>query len=369
MIKKSLGFFLFFALLSKITIAQTAQEYWEQYGNKPIIVEQNNGGSKQNLKFIKFDNGMLVAELDGGTAEISLPVSESLVSTLNYKIPKIKLIRGFIKQENYEEALKLMRPQIYPLVKFHEVPGSFKKIHDPIRMLLRTLVLGEQYDEAEFLLSKIQLEKVDIQYSRFAGNLIEVYIDQQELDGATRIANSLPIDGIYVENIAKLVDLADSLRAASKYRTVIPIYEAILPVVPEETQVSMKMWLAYCLTLDGQEEKGTKIFEELDEPELNNIYFSLYKLLEGSRLYRSNQYDQALDVLTRGFVRARTSYDWIPEMLFLIGDCYARANDNGAAGNVWEEVATLYPSSPWAERAQESLNKLPKPSQPTEEPS
>ncbi|MEM7790740.1 MAG: hypothetical protein AAF546_05000 [Verrucomicrobiota bacterium] len=366
--KTALSFCCLF-IWSTFATGQTAAEYWKLYGDKPIIVQQNNGGSKQNLKFIKFENGMLVAELDGGAAEVSLPVNDTMAATLSYRIPKMKLIRGFIQQENYQEALKLMRPEIYPLIKFHEVPESFRKIHDPLRMLLRVLVSGGEYDEAGYILSKIQLNKVDIRYSRFAANLIDLYIEMQQLDKATEIANSLPIDDIYAENITKLVDLADSLRAASQYKTVIPIYEAILPVVPEESQLSMKMWLAYCLTLDGQEEKGTRIFNELEEPEPGNRYFSLYKLLEGSRLYRADQYGRALDILTRGFVRARTSYDWIPEMLFLIGDCYAKADDNSAAGNVWEEIATLYPSSPWAERAQESLEKLPKPSQQTEEPS
>jgi TolA-binding protein len=54
-------------------------------------------------------------------------------------------------------------------------------------------------------------------------------------------------------------------------------------------------------------------------------------------------------------------------MLYLIGDCYARANDPTAARNVWSEITALYPESPWAKRAAESLSKLPKPKPTTSE--
>jgi len=66
-------------------------------------------------------------------------------------------------------------------------------------------------------------------------------------------------------------------------------------------------------------------------------------------------------VLTRGFVRAQTSYVWVPEMLYLIGDCYKQAEDPIAARNVWFEITVLYPDSPWAKRAAESLSELPEP--------
>ena len=103
------------------------------------------------------------------------------------------------------------------------------------------------------------------------------------------------------------------------------------------------------------------MIDSMEEPEAKDRLFSLYKLLQGSREHRNGNYGDALDVLTRGFVRAQTSYVWVPEMLYLIGDCYARAEDSTAACNVWSEITVLYPESPWSTRAAESLSKLPKP--------
>ena len=97
----------------------------------------------------------------------------------------------------------------------------------------------------------------------------------------------------------------------------------------------------------------------MDEPSTEDPLFSLYKLLHGSREHYKENYDRALDVLTRGFVRAQTSYTWLPEMLYLIGDCYAKVEHNTAARNVWTEITVLYPDSIWATNASESLSQLP----------
>jgi hypothetical protein len=51
-------------------------------------------------------------------------------------------------------------------------------------------------------------------------------------------------------------------------------------------------------------------------------------------------------------------------MLYLIGDCYARADDPLAARNVWTEIVILYPESPWAQSATSSLAELQNPEQP-----
>ena len=126
------------------------------------------------------------------------------------------------------------------------------------------------------------------------------------------------------------------------------------------------MWLAYCLVLADRVDEATPMIEALEEPKPSERLFSLYKLLQGSRAHRGENYGQALDVLTRGFVRAQTSYDWVPEMLYLIGDCYARSEDKLAARNVWTEIAILYPESPWATSAESSLAQLPEPEQTVE---
>ncbi|WP_308985968.1 tetratricopeptide repeat protein [Thalassobacterium sedimentorum] len=365
--------FLLSAILLTTAIAHstaTAQEvnpYWIEYGNEPVLMQQNNNGVRQTLKFVAYKDNMLVAELDGGVGEISLPVSESMVQSLRLDNSFMPEINRMINNGNYTGALTLLRPKAYPLIKFHTVPESLTQLHVPIRTLIDTLIKENELNEAHDIVNRIQLNQVSLKYSESAIALMNAYLAQENFDAAAQITKILPVDGQYSANIRPIVDAADALRAAGKYKDVIPLYQQIESVVPEDVKKNVKMWLAYSLVLDNRVEEATPMIDSLEEPEPNERLFSLYKLLQGSREHRNENYGKALDLLTRGFVRAQTSYVWVPEMLYLIGDCYARSEDYIAARNVWTEIVTLYPESPWTQLADTALAKLPQPEQTEDE--
>ena len=341
--------------------AQTVNSYWIEYGNEPVLIQQQNNGATQTLKFVAFQDGMLVAELEGGVGEVALPVSESMVRSLRLDHSQMPKINRMINSQNYTGALTLLRPKVYPLIKFHQVPESFTQLHVPLRSLIDTLIAAGEYAEAEDVLSRIALDTVSLKYSESAIRLMNAYLLGGNIAAGAKLAKSLPVEGAYSVNIASIVNAADTLRAAGQYEAVIPLYRDIEKVVPDQSKDNVRMWLAYCLVLADRVDEATPMIDALKEPAPTDRLFSLYKLLEGSREHSKQNYNKALDVLTRGFVRAQTSYDWVPEMLYLIGDCYARAEDTVAARNVWTEIAILYPDSPWADRAESSLAELPKP--------
>ena len=344
-------------------IAQEVNSYWVEYGDEPVLIQQNNSGAAQTLKFVSFRDGMLVAELEGGVGEISLPVSESMVRTLRLDNSRMPEIERMIRRGSFTPALNLLRPKAYPLIKFHQVPDSFTQLHAPIRSLINTLIKAKEYKEAHDLLNRVRLDKVGIKYSQSAIALMRAYLREGDYDKVAKMTEIIPVEGQYAVNIRPIVDAADALRAAGKYEAVIPLYRQIKTVVSDDVKKNVQMWLAYCLVLADRVDEATPMIEALEEPEPNERLFSLYKLLQGSRAHRAENYGQALDVLTRGFVRAQTSYEWVPEMLYLIGDCYARSEDKLAARNVWTEIAILYPESPWAKSAESSLAQIPEPEQ------
>ena len=363
MVKHILSLVFAIAVVQAATTAKEANSYWIEYGNEPVLIQQNNNGAVQTLKFVSFQDGMLVAELEGGVGEISLPVSESMVRTLRLDNSKMPEIERMIRRGNFTSALDLLRPKAYPLIKFHQVPESFAQLHSPIRSLIETLIKAKEYKEAHDLLNRIQLNKVGIKYSQIAIALMGAYLNDGDSDKVAKMTEKIPVEGQYAVNIRPIVDAANALRAAGKYEAVIPLYRQIKTVVSDDVKKNVHMWLAYCLVLADRVDEATPMIEALEEPKPNERLFSLYKLLQGSRAHRGENYGQALDVLTRGFVRAQTSYDWVPEMLYLIGDCYARSEDRLAARNVWTEIAILYPESPWAKSAESSLAQLPEPEQ------
>ncbi len=366
----SLKALLFAALSLGFAFSGSAENaYWDEFGNQPVYVQQISGRAKQTLKFVDFKDNMLVAELtiDGTVGEMSLPVSESMVKTLRFDVSVMQQANNMIRQENYSGAITLLRPKVYPLIKFHQVPELFTQLHSPVRALLNSLISQGELSEADDLINRLALDKVGLKYSQIAIRLMQAYLDDGNYKAAARIARDLPKSGAYTANISPVVNAADALRGAGEYEAVIPLYREIEGTVPENVRKNVRMWLAYSLVLADRVDEASPIIDAMQEPAANDRLFSLYKLLQGSREHRNKKYGDALDVLTRGFVRAQTSYVWVPEMLYLIGDCYARANDPTAARNVWSEITALYPESPWAKRAAESLGKLPKPKPTTSE--
>lgn len=345
------------SMLCAVQIAQ-ANAYWDEFGELPVSIQQVSNGNVQVLEFQRFEDSMLVAELPGGVGVISLPVNENLVRNLRLELKSLSKVPSLLDRENFTGALELLRPAVYPLVKFHPVPASFVQIHTPVYNLLETLYLAREYDELEFLLGKIKLDQTTPRYSNFALTLMNARIQRGEYVEAASIAKMIPVEGKYSSNIKPLIDASDNLRAAGMYEAVIPIYRSIETTVPDDLKESIRMWLAYSLALNGQVVESAELFERISEPAPKNRLFSLYKLLQGSSNYRENNYSEALDLLTRGFVRAQASYSWVPEMLFLIGDCYLKSSDPIAARNVWTEVVTLYPQSPWASRAEAMIESI-----------
>ncbi len=336
-------------------------EYWLKYGRNPVYVKQIDGNTERILKFVHYKGNRLSMELDvgGGTAEISRPLSKSMINTLRLDIKAMELANKLIFEENYYGAAELLRPKVYPLIRFHKVPELFSELHTPVRALIYSLIRSRNYSEAEDILSRISLNSVDIKYGELAIDLLNAYLTEQDYEAATRVVNQLPVDGIYSDNIDYIIRVANILRGADKYRAVIPLYRRAEKYVSGETYTEIQMWLAYSLILIDEIDEASVIIDKLEEPIPEATLFSLYKLLQGSREHRKGNYDQALDLLTRGFVRAQTAYTWVPEMLYLIGDCYAKNEHPTAARNVWTEITILYPNSLWAVNASESLEKLP----------
>ena len=171
-----------FSAITGSSLINAANPYWQQFANQPVFVEQNNNGNKQILKFIGYSDNMLQAELlkksDGSTstAEISLPVSETMAQTLQFRLKNKDKSQLLIDQGNFAGALSLLRPDVYPLVKYIRLPEGFVDFHTPVRSLLNTLINAGEYAEAEDLFGRMQLGKIGVQYNNSAIRLMNAYL-------------------------------------------------------------------------------------------------------------------------------------------------------------------------------------------------
>lgn len=339
-----------------------ANAYWDEFGEQPVFIQQIREHSEQTLKFVGFEGDRLIAEMeiDGRLGEMSVPVSETMASNFRFDLAVMDEAKMLIGKQKFAEANDLLRPKVYPLIKFHQVPEMMDEMHNAIRILLDSVLSQGELAEADDLINRLVLDKIDIKYSEIAIRLMEAHIEAEDFNAAARIAKVLPKHGEYSVNITPVINAANALRGVGNYEAVIPLYREIVDIVPAKMRTNIRMWLAYSLVLAERVDEASPIIDSMQEPATTDRSYSLYKLLQGSRDHRNENYKNALDTLTRGFVRAQTSYVWVPEMLYLIGDCYAKTEAPMSARNVWSEIKILYPDSPWATNAAEAMEKLPK---------
>ena len=349
-ISKFTRLYLFIALSTLFSAALYGYSYWYQYGESPVLMQYNNNGAMQTLNFLYYKEGMLVAEIDGGFGEVSMPVGKQMARQLKVSIPGIAKAKSLVNQGNQIGALKILRKSVYPLIKFSRLPEEFTQLHSANKILLQSLIQSDQLEEAKYLLAKIPLEHASLQYSEIAIDLLNKYTLIKDWDSVIQITRSLPHKNDYAANIKIIMNSADKLRSAGRYDAVISIYQSIQKDVDPSLQKNLQIWLAYSLVLADRQKEASSIIDGIERPNIEDEIFSLYQLLIGARAHRSGDYTKALDLLTRGFVRTQTSYSWVPEHLYLIGDSYLQSGDSIAANNVWKELSILYPSSPWAEK-------------------
>lgn len=350
--------FLYFYIIS---VCSAENPYWDKYGRETLRIKQVSTGQSLELNLVHYKGNRLFMEtsVEGNNAEVSLLMNESMISKVKLEIPEMVKANELIFENKPFGAVTLLRPKVYPLIRFHKLPEAFSDLHTPIRTLIRSLIEIDELAEANDILNRIKLDEVDIKYSQLTIQLINAYLKKEDYTTMASIVNRLPVKDDYSVNVDYIIKISNVLRGSGNHLAVIPLYRKAEAHLTGRLQKQVRMWLAYSLIFSGETNEALNIISDLEEPEPNDELFSLYRLLEGSCQHYEKNYPKALDYLTSGFVRTETSYTWVPEMLYLIGDCYANSENIVAARNVWTELTILYSNSIWAENATKSLDKLP----------
>ena len=261
----------------------------------------------------------------------------------------------------------------------------------------------EQYNEAFYLLSRLNLNKLDSYgYRDFSEASLELASKMiRSNPQSAKIARAL-LQKVTIRNNsadhASYLKLANSLRTQGLYTEAISEYARLGPIVQKAPgspySKIVQIWPIYCyiklyekyseaaLKDARYKEPAGKIFntamqsvKKLDEspPARHTNEYSLYKLIRallrvqyarqyeqgGNELKAAEYYRQSVIEVTEGIVSARVGLDWLPESLLMAGDAYEKLNLNEAAQNVYKQVSIFYKGSKWATESKKRLDALP----------
>jgi len=406
MIKYLLSF-LFLFLTTSHGQSKTPDYFRVHQGALPVKVYYGTKPRNMSLLGIDGSKGIIYAKLEGaGQLQLELRgLKKQNISRFEFAWPKdtIKALDLLTNEQYDPRLLPGLRPVIYKAMLFLEIPQEFFLIHDACLTYVQALVAMDQFDEAFYVLSRINLTKLDeFGYREFseealnlAGKMISA--DAKSAKSARNLLQKVSIRDNTGDH-ASYLKLADSLRAQGLYTDAISEYARLAPIVMKSPgsphREILRIWPIYCyVKLYEQYSRAaakdkryqayaSKYFntalqtiKKIDEkpPPRQSGEYSLYKLVRGlirvqyARRYEAqgdefkaaDEYRQSVLEVTEGIISARVGLDWLPETLMMAGDAYEKLKLFEAAGNVYKQVEMFYKSTKWESLSKKRLAQLP----------
>lgn len=389
-------------------LSQANQDYFKVHaGALPVKIFVGSAAKAGSLLGVDGQKGIIYAQMEGaGRMQLELRgLEKQNIRGFSFVWPQdaMKTLQMYSNEQYSKELLPALRPVMYKVLLFLDIPQQYFAIHDNCLIYVKALIAMEQYNEAFYLLSRLNLNKLDSYgYRDFSEASLDLASKMIRANAkSAKIARAL-LQKITIRNNsadhASYLKLADSLRTKGLYNEAISEYARLGPIVQKSPGSPyakiVEIWPIYCYiklyetyakaALKDARYKGPagKIFntamqsvKKLDEkpPSRQTNEYSLYKLIRallrvqyarqyeqgGNELKAAEFYRQSVLEVTEGIVSARVGLDWLPESLLMAGDAYEKLNLNEAAMNVYKQVSIFYEGSKWAVESKKRMDALP----------
>jgi hypothetical protein len=401
--------FLTSYLLCAVVNAQSNQDYFSIHaGELPIKVFYGLKAQPMSLVGLDPSKGIIFAKQ--GTAKVQFELrglKRQNIKGFAYDWPAAqRQAMNNLANEQYDSRyLAAVRPVIYKLLRYVEIPFDYFPIHDDCLNYVQALLGMDQLNEAFYVLARLNLMKLDeFGYREFseasldlAGKLIaqnpksaktarallqRVQIRDDSGDHASylKLANSLRDQGLFNEAITEYARLGPIVNRSvdSPYKTIIRLWPIYCYIKLYETYSKYASRDKKYATAAGKMfNTALQSIKKIDEspPARQSNEYSLYKLIRslirvqyarqfeaaGDKAKSSEYYRQSVLEVTEGIVTARVGLEWLPESLIMAAEAYENLELNDAARNVYKQVMIFYKSTKWEKQSEEKLANLPPP--------
>ena len=396
-------------MLCAVVNAQSNQDYFSIHaGELPIKVFYGLKAQPMSLVGLDPSKGIIFAKQ--GTAKVQFELrglKRQNIKGFAYDWPAAqRQAMNNLANEQYDSRyLAAVRPVIYKLLRYVEIPFDYFPIHDDCLNYVQALLGMDQLNEAFYVLARLNLMKLDeFGYREFseasldlAGKLIaqnpksaktarallqRVQIRDDSGDHASylKLANSLREQGLFNEAITEYARLGPIVNRSvdSPYKTIIRLWPIYCYIKLYETYSKYASRDKKYATAAGKMfNTALQSIKKIDEspPARQSNEYSLYKLIRslirvqyarqfeaaGDKAKSSEYYRQSVLEVTEGIVTARVGLEWLPESLIMAAEAYENLELNDAARNVYKQVMIFYKSTKWEKQSEEKLANLPPP--------
>ncbi|GHB99254.1 tetratricopeptide repeat protein [Cerasicoccus arenae] len=358
-------------LLTLSALAANAEDYFRKYGNKPVKVinQSTDPASQEVLNLTGVDRGDLILKFENRPGEVGLPLdTEGLKLSIQFP-DSVGVAYKQINKGEYAEAIEVLRPMVYPLVQYFEVPPENINSHEIIERYVFALVNSKGNDEEiSELLRRIPLKKAPPIFSLHALHYVARLVEMGQQQDALKLLNRIPMDSDNPIMLELVMEFADDLREEGNLDEALFLYDRLQQTKGTEQAVLATLWSAYCNVVLERYQLAGIFVEKAGKFTAEDRPYSLAQLVKAKIELETLNYTAAMEEVAKGVVATDVSYNWSPELIYTTGLCYENLDFPDTAREVYHEIVLFYPESKWAKEAEGGLMRLPPPAPKEEAP-
>ncbi len=296
----------------------------------------------------------------GGGGELS--VSKKKPSTLKVNVkttsPAWKAARIAYGKEEWEAAVKNMRPLVYPLIPLMALPTDTFKGHPYLEVYIQALLNCDRVIEAESIVNALPLADCPHDLTSTAITVAEKIANKGKTKEALAILERIPFTGEKIDNIPSIMNLLAVLRKLGMTSECSLFYTKLMNVEsPYKNEAAI--WMIYCDLSMGKKMSADIYLNQIKLPN-TSPEFSLLQMAKGMLAAKAAKpnLNEVLDLYAEGIVFGSLSSSWMPELLYNAGMVYKKLGKQYAANEIFAQMLAFYPDDPLTKKGQKEVVKI-----------
>lgn len=323
----------------------------EKYGAEPVPATQINGPNQFSpIILLDLTAGGLVMKYPNLESPITIP-EDQLTFAVAYR-PQMdaEKYNQLVEEGKQDEALEMIREEVYPLLKFVRVDPQTVRIHSLVIRLLDDLIAAGEINEAATIMESFPRSRLTGIFREQAVQVADELVVDGQIDRAYDLVKQFPLGPGQMEFAPVYLDLANEFRLRGEWEKSRNLYKDVqLASSPTETPEAF-LWEAYIHLQEGRDFMVDGVLDQFGNLNSQSRFFSLRELVRGVLMEERGDEKGALSAIARGLVYSTTNDPWTPELLYRAADLYEAQDYPNAAFEIRDQLRFFYPDSVWVDR-------------------
>ena len=233
---------------------------------------------------------------------------------LKYDRDAMNRARSYLGKEEYESAIKELRPIIYPMLPLCALSEKAFASSDLLGMFVDALLETNKMKEAYALAKTIPVELLEADNIAIVMNIAYALATKGETSKALSILEKVELkDKSQFGASDSVLKVLSVLRNAGMTKKILPLYTKLSGSSNPQAD-EFKLWSIYCEIALGNK-MSAEIYLNAIKMERSNDAFSLLQMVKGDLLAnhpKKPDISAALDAYAEGIVFGKISNEWMP---------------------------------------------------------